>query len=324
MLKTFIFILAMLFSMNTRAQGISSPEPQESNYTRELNAANDSKSRGLALTKYVEAILDMGYAEAQKKQLIEKKVKAMIDLDFMGIHELFTKVNRRHLNFLITQVLPMLTSEQKAAFSAVTKYITDDFVSVQNNTTRPTWPANVPRPGYGWGKTVSSNKTTPAPEQSSGNAGAKPVLQVTENIAKKLLGTYWTYIDHGVDRVFKVMSFNNATLNYTVKATKLDRDTKAYSYICYTENKEIPAEDLLYVRPSSSYKPFTPQNNSTSCPACKGAGTRTQTFTHTNDYEYTLGTKTTYTSTSKVKCQACNGSGGSMTPDPVLQWLEKK
>ncbi|MBK7434908.1 MAG: hypothetical protein IPI66_14135 [Chitinophagaceae bacterium] len=155
---------------------------------------------------------------------------------------------------------------------------------------------------------MSSNKSVSTPHSILGSRSRENGTADHRKQCEKLLGTYWTYIDHGVDRLFKVMAFNNATLNYTVKQTKLNRDTKAYSYICYTEKQEIPAEDLLYVRPSSSYNLFKAQNTSTSCSSCGGSGTKTQNFSHTNDYQYTLGTKTTYTSTSKVKCPSCGGS----------------
>ncbi|MBK7434909.1 MAG: hypothetical protein IPI66_14140 [Chitinophagaceae bacterium] len=152
MSRSSIFFLSLLFSLNTLAQGVSSPEPPESNYNRELNAANDSKARGMALTRYVDAIMEMSYSDEDKKQLIEKKVKAMIELDFMGFHEIFMKIKGTHVSFMIKQILPILTTEQRAAFNAANRYITDDFISRQNNTIRPAWPANVPQPGYGWGK----------------------------------------------------------------------------------------------------------------------------------------------------------------------------
>jgi hypothetical protein len=53
-----------------------------------------------------------------------------------------------------------LTPEQIKYVGIAAQYRVDEFSATQNNTSPPAWPAGLPKPGYGWGKTVSSNKTT--------------------------------------------------------------------------------------------------------------------------------------------------------------------
>lgn len=138
---------------------LPSPEPQESNYNRALAAANSTKERTKALTDYINSIGSLGYSDGQKTWLIAGKFIKMMDVDYQAFFETMMSrdVKAGDVKFC-TKAMQSLSKEQIGGLKALAQYTVDDFVATQNKTTPPPYPAGLPKPGYGWGKTTSSDK----------------------------------------------------------------------------------------------------------------------------------------------------------------------
>jgi hypothetical protein len=91
----------------------------------------------------------------------------MIETDFMGFYEMVMKIKNENTVFVMKKIVSALSNEKQAAFRAAMSYTTEMFSSMQNGTPPPAWPAIVPQPGYGWGKTVSSDKAPSSPSNST-------------------------------------------------------------------------------------------------------------------------------------------------------------
>ena len=136
-----------------------SPEPQESNYQKALAKAGNSKERADAIIDYYLALKALSFSADKLEILLGQKFLQMIDIDFHGYYQVLMS---RRINFddvkLCMKASEVLTSEQRNAVGLLNKYAVDEFQATQNNTAKPAYPTGVPQPGYGWGKTVSSNK----------------------------------------------------------------------------------------------------------------------------------------------------------------------
>ncbi len=136
-----------------------SPEPQESNYNRALAAANSTKERTKAVTDYINSIGTLGYSDGQKTWLIAGKFIKMMDVDYQAFFETMMSRDVKAGDVkLCIKAMQSLSKEQIGGLKALAQYAVDDFVATQNKTTPPPYPAGLPKPGYGWGKTSSSDK----------------------------------------------------------------------------------------------------------------------------------------------------------------------
>lgn len=144
---------------NSGKKLLPSPEPYETNYNRALAAANNSKDRSKAITDYISSIKPLGYSEGQLTYLIAQKFIAMMDIDYHGFFEtmMSTAIKYEELK-LCLKAAYSLSNEQRGAMKSIASYVSEDFVAWQNKTTPPPYPAGVPRPGFAWGKTSSSDK----------------------------------------------------------------------------------------------------------------------------------------------------------------------
>lgn len=136
-----------------------SPEPQESNYQKALAKAGNSKERADAIIDYYLALKALNFSADKLEILLGQKFLQMIDIDFHGYYQVLMS---RRINFddvkLCMKASAVLTAEQRNAVGLLNKYAVDEFQATQNNTAKPAYPTGVPQPGYGWGKTISSNK----------------------------------------------------------------------------------------------------------------------------------------------------------------------
>ncbi len=144
---------------NSGKKLMPSPEPQESNYNRALAAANSTKERTKAVTDYINSIGTLGYSDGQKTWLIAGKFIKMMDIDYQAFFETMMSRDVKAGDVkLCIKAMQSLSKEQIGGLKALAKYAVDDFVATQNKTTPPPYPAGIPKPGFGWGKTGSSDK----------------------------------------------------------------------------------------------------------------------------------------------------------------------
>jgi hypothetical protein len=159
----------------TESSMVLSPQPFESDYQKALANAANSGERANAIIDYYLAVKQSGYSAEQLENLLGQKFLQMMDIDYHGFTEVLMS---KRIKFddvkLCVKASEVLTSEQRAGIKTLAQYTVDEFVAKQNNKPAPAYPAGIPRPGYGWGKTVSSNKTT-----YSNNGNSNPPAVVT-------------------------------------------------------------------------------------------------------------------------------------------------
>jgi WG containing repeat len=217
---------------NTGKKLNPSPEPQESNYNRALSAANNSKERAKAVTDYINSIKTLGYNEGQLTYLLAQKFKAMMDIDYHGFFEtMMSKAIKFDDVKLCMKAAQSLTSQQRSAMKSIATYITDDFVARQNNTTPPLYPAGVPKPGYAWGKTTSSDKVFISQQTNLS-------LQERYNLIKNKLASGQTV--EAADISWSVSYENQQKANEAYAKVKAQQDiakakTLIGSYFTYTK-----------------------------------------------------------------------------------------
>lgn len=151
-----------------------SPEPQESTYQNALAKANNSKERADAIIDYYLALQSLNYSTEQLEKLLGKKFLQMMDIDFHGFYQvLMSKRIKGDDVKLCMKASEVLTTEQRNAVKLIANYTVEDFQATQNNAPKPSYPTGVPRPGYGWGKTVSSDKIV---NSNNGNTNPPTVV----------------------------------------------------------------------------------------------------------------------------------------------------
>lgn len=176
-------------SKNPASNNITSPEPFESNYQTALKSANSSKERANALMAYVNGLLSTTLTQEQNEALGKEKVKQLSEIDFYAVHEFkmlgFAKgIPLEKTRFVFKLLRDTLSTDQFAILDFYLKeMVHKPGVQIYNQTTGVTetitkeldWPSNAPRPGYGWGKLVSSNK----PGNNGGEYVAQPSVKPT-------------------------------------------------------------------------------------------------------------------------------------------------
>lgn len=245
---------------NTGTRLLPSPEPQESNYNRALAAANSSKERAKAMEDYIKGISTLGYSHSQKVYLTAQKFIALMDIDYHGFFEtmMLRTIQGDELKVCFT-AYRSLKPEQLSAVKTLAQYVVDDFVATQNNKTPPPYPAGIPKPGYGWGKTSSSDKvfisqqsglsadqkytliknrlasgqTVEAADiswsvsyenqQKANEAYAKIKAQQNLVQAKTLIGSYFTYTIKAQKNLWGNVTNTDAG-NYALKVTGVKED----------------------------------------------------------------------------------------------------
>lgn len=242
-----------------------SPEPYESDYQKKLTNANDSKARANAMIDYYVALKPLNYTTAQLETLLGQKFVQMMDIDYHGYMEMLMSKRLSPDDIkLCMKASEVLTKEQRSAIKLIAQHTVDEFVATQNNKPQPAYPIGVPKPGYGWGKTVSSNKAinnyTPpvatAPPVKDALADLKAMAQylqgqmvyissqktsyftpasinvnsLNDEITLVGIGAKYTYSTYYSRNVFGIRSLPNVTYNIKVStlASMIDRVSGAY------------------------------------------------------------------------------------------------
>lgn len=175
-----LIILVLTFSNIISAQ-------DEAAYQKALSEAhlqsNPSEYRGQALKKYLLGLENTRKSETELNQVVLAKLKELIEIDFYGA---FNGAITTEVEFIKwREVLPLLPAEHSSAFKKLAQWKMDNYNASSQGKPAVPYPAGVPQPGFGWGKTVSSNiqreGATTNTNQSNTTAGAK-TLSVDEYI----------------------------------------------------------------------------------------------------------------------------------------------
>ncbi|MBK8953796.1 MAG: WG repeat-containing protein [Chitinophagaceae bacterium] len=274
------------------------PRYMEDQFGTKLQAANNSKERGLALVDYENALKGAGYSNGHTAYLLGQKLAQVIDIDFYGVFEYLMKAKNISSYRGATSILTM---EQRSAIKSLAQYVVDDFVARDKGQSAPAWPNGVPKAGYGWGKTVSSDRvvvTTPAY-----TAPPKPALTKAE-LNEMFLGKWYILSVYGYSMRGRV--------------TRIDNE---YSILVYfTQNLANSNQDWAFFSADQLKNERQLKYSYVVCAACNGTGMVSSTFRHTNDYSYTLGQKHIYTATSSSSCRSCCGGLRPVDPNAKCEW----
>lgn len=292
---------------------VNSPEPYESNFQKALAAAANSKQRGEAINQYVTQLHSTTLTDDEKIYLLGEKFRSVVEIDYHGMFQAFMSYKNEKNNgkIYLAAARSSLTPEQFRYITVAAKYVSDEFVAKSNNSPVPEWPQGLPKPGYGWGKTVSSDKVANANTVSQVVASRPPV---TEAQLKSIIGNYYrekdaTYFGYPKEVVIKIISYNKSAYSDHFEVTFKKAFVADMYNNCRVETQTVDAETIWYGPPIyEAYDPYLPYQSQT-CKKCNGTGKITTGYSHTNDYEYTYGAKITYSSTSTQSCSACSGNG---------------
>jgi hypothetical protein len=312
-------------------EAVQSPEPYESNYQKALAAAAETKNRVAALNTYFRGIRSLSFTDDQLKFLLDGKFRQLFETDFYALYEFYldqvaVKDDQRAFTSTYLALKKLLTREQFDIFDFYTQYaMGEKGIQVYNHTTGVTstspklaWRADAPRPGYGWGKLVSSDKAKPVSTPSYTQTSSKPAEFIPLE-AQELLG-------HGY---YKDTSFTDTWGDFyaVTKICHVQSISGEYANVLYfmsnnstVRNGRIAWKEITQY--NSLYKPLKKWYRA--CDQCSGAGyvQASSTYKHTNDYEYTLGVKQTITTTtySNVSCNRCGGCGFSPNDGSGYEW----
>lgn len=263
------------------------PKNMEDRFQEKIRAANNSKERGLVLADHENGLKAAGYSNGHTGYLMGKKMVQVADIDFYGIFEYVMK-SKSTLSF--RGATSILSADQRKAIKSLAQYTVDEFVARDKGQTAPAWPSGVPKPGYGWGKTVSSDRYV-APTNPAPAAVQQPRYSKAE-LKEKYQGKW-----------FLIYVYGNRMLG---RVARIDNE---YSVLVYFKSI-IPGtnQDWLFYSPADLETFKQLKNTYTTCNYCDGSGVVSNTYKHTNDYTYTLGQKHIYTTTTQSYCrQCCNG-----------------
>lgn len=168
-----LIILVLTFSNIISAQ-------DETAYQKALSEAylqsNPSQYRGRALVNYHNSFNSSGKTAEEVLQLTAQKTRELAVIDFYAIYEAL--MDLRLSTDVVKKIISLLPADQQAAIRRMGQLTSDNFNLSQSGKTVTTLPEHLYKPGYGWGKTVSSNLP---PEGAKTTAGAK-TLSVDEYI----------------------------------------------------------------------------------------------------------------------------------------------
>lgn len=285
------------------------PASIEQEFTRALAASNNSVDRGKALIAYDNALKAAGYSAGHCSYLMGKKFLQVVNIDFHGMYEYLTKQKGMTINF--KGAMSALQPEQRAAVKALMQYSIDKFNADYNSGAQPAWPAMVPKPGYGWGKTVSSDRVVVTPVTTT--APAKPPVSKKELEAEFFGKTYIVYFKN-----YDAGPYGSSTISLMGQVKRIENEN---SILVYFRNN-IPGsnQDWTFYSAADLRQMKTLKNRYVPCSYCGGSGLVTSTFKHTNDYSYTLGQKHIYTATSTQYCNKCCGGMVPAEPGAKCEW----
>jgi hypothetical protein len=295
-----------------------SPEPYESAFKNASKLANNSTERAKAIIDYEKGLQSLKYTDGQILYLLSQKYTQAVETDYYCVFQALMKCDRQRVQ-IFNKASFAMTEAQRAGIKALTQYTIDEFVANQNNKQVPSYPAGIPKPGFGWGKSVTSDRVVYQPSvTSSTNINTSPKAPlVSESQAKYLTGQYFTYSKRS-DSYNRFDPFAKEYANYALKVIGLSekstpenpmlkiRYTNNDGSYCYAYTGEIDATDLVYGHDNIIYLKWDGYD---ACTNCGGAGRWSGSYSHTNDYQYTYGVEVTYSGTYSKSCKSCGGSG---------------
>lgn len=287
------------------------PASIDQQFSNALRAANNSNERGAALIAYDNALKTAGYSEGHCSYLVGQKMLQVVDIDFHGVLEYFMKQKGNVSLFM--GALSILKPEHRAAIKAITQYIVDKYTAEQNGTAAPSWPSGVPRPGYGWGKTVSSDRvvaSNPAPVTTTPVKPAKTRKELEEEFLGKRYLVSVPITDGPL--------YGPRSKNMLAIPKRVDNENNILVYFEY--NLPGSNQDWTFYTADQLRSMRTPKCQYVTCSYCGGSGMQTSTFKHTNDYSYTLGQKHIYTATTTSYCNKCCGGKVPVKPCVDCEW----
>lgn len=152
-------------------------DPYGAVYERELSAANDSKARAAALSKYLNDIF-VRTDSLEFTKLLTARLQQMAGIDFYAISEMLTGNKGPHEYRIRTRVLQVLPADQRQIIMAYSQCVIDNYqLRQQNKPEKSCPPADLPQPGYGLGKKVSSNKPAVAVVPNNGSNSQPPAIR---------------------------------------------------------------------------------------------------------------------------------------------------
>lgn len=319
------------FSINEAGkETVKSPEPYESDYVSALAKAAHTEDRRKALNNFFNGIWSLRLSSGDVRFLLEEKVRQMMDIDFYVLYHFRLDqfaARKDYTGYLVTDTVyrKVMTAEQLSTLGFYTQYLMGEKGTlVYNQTTGQTapspkiaWQASAPRPGYGWGKLISSDKPAAAPVYAKTSAPAVSSFIPPE--AQELVG-------HGY---YKDTSFTDVWGDFyaVTKIVQVQSISGDYAEVTYflSNNNRLFSGRIRWKEITgygSAYKPLTKWYNG--CSHCNGSGTvqTSTTYRHTNDYEYTLGVKQTITSTTyaNTTCRNCGGCGQAPRDGSAYEW----
>ena len=164
-----LLILVSAFSVVVPAQN-------EATYQKALSDAhqqsNPSQHRGRALVDYYNSFKSGGQTDEEALRLTMQKMNELAAIDFYAVY--LALMDLRLSNDVVKKMIVMLPADQQAAIKRMAQLTSDNFKLTQSGQPVTTLPEHLYKPGYGWGKTVSSNAPKGAnPVQSSQTAGTR-------------------------------------------------------------------------------------------------------------------------------------------------------
>lgn len=312
-------------------EAVQSPDPHESSYQKAFAAAAETKGRVAALNTYFRGIRSLSFTDDQLKFLLDGKFRQLFETDFYALYEFYldqvtVKDDQPAFTTTYLALKKLLTKEQFDIFDFYTQYaMGEKGIQVYNQTTgitttspKLTWRADAPKPGYGWGKLVSSDKSKPVTTPSYTQTAPKSAEFIPIE-AQELVG-------HGY---YKDTSFTDYWGDFyaVTKICHVQSISGGYANVLYFLSNSstlksglIPWKELTQY--NSAYRPL--QKWYSTCPGCNGSGTvqASTTYSHTNDYEYTYGVKQTISTTTytNVSCNKCGGCGHAPKDGSTYEW----
>ena len=167
-----LIIVVLTFSNSISAQ-------DEAAYQKALSEAylqsNPSQYRGGALVNYHNSFKSSGKTAEEVLQLTVQKTNELAAIDFYAVYEAL--MDLRLSTDVVKKIILLLPADQQAAIRRMGQLTSDNFKLSQSGKTVTTLPEHLYKPGYGWGKTVSSNVPTEGASankvQSNAAAGTK-------------------------------------------------------------------------------------------------------------------------------------------------------
>lgn len=163
-----LLILILAFSSFIAAQ-------DEASYQKSLAEAylqnNPSQHRSRALVDYHNSFQTSGKTGEEVLQSTMKKLNELAAIDFFAVY--LALMDLRLPTDAVRKMMLLMPADQQGAVKRMAQLTSDNFNLKQSGRPVATLPEHLYKPGYGWGKTISSNTPPAGAVQPNATAGAK-------------------------------------------------------------------------------------------------------------------------------------------------------